>query len=99
LNALSKELRKQRGNVRAPVLMSVHPQAGETPNRVLVDGQWTRPGELERRQAREQQRADNQQRDARRNERLRRADFDFGPDAQPPPDATPLERTLNGLLG
>jgi hypothetical protein len=99
LNSLRKELRKQQGTTRPPVLMSIHPQDGETPNRVLVDGQWVPPDEPERRRRRDEERAEQQRRNDRLNERRRRVEFKFGPDDQPPPDASPLERMVHGLLG
>ena len=88
-----------RDNVRPPIPMSVSPQPGETPNRVLVDGEWTSPGEVERRARREQERAEQQERQERRNQRLRKTEFNFDPEPQKPPGMSETEWVMHNVLG
>ena len=47
LAGLAKVIGQHRGTVRAPVPMSLSPQPGETPNKVLLDGQWVPPADPE----------------------------------------------------
>jgi hypothetical protein len=91
--------RQHRGSVRPPVPMSINPQEGETVNRILVDGEWTSPGELERRARREQERAEDKARQERRDERLRRVELKFGAEPQKPPGMSQTEWVMHGLLG
>lgn len=49
--------------------------------RVRTRDGWASPGELERRQRREQERAEQREAQERRNERLRRTEFTFDPEA------------------
>ena len=99
LNGLLKIVKATRGNVRVPTPMSINPQPGETPNRILLDGEWTSPGELERRARREQERAEQQEREERRAERLRRVELDFSPEPQKPPGMSETEWVMHNVLG